>query len=427
MTQLEVNPLPGVASSPSQWELFERAAAFGACFIIGSRLILYQQITIGYLLAFALVPVVLPVAWRVRAVRALLAVVVICLISGLVLAAFRGQFRGLNRTLMVMDSVEILGVAATAVVLYWAMKRLGPGWVAVAYSLGMLVFVNQTSDLYSTNPWRFGYALPVSLLILAIAAVARNLTADLVGMIVVVGVAVVDGGRSSLASKLIALLLVVFWMLRSNRNRMRVNVFGVLLSLGLLAWTIQAVLQSLLLDGILGEQLQAKSQAQVLTSGGSLILGGRPEAGATIALFIHRFVGFGLGVRPSWADVEAARSGMAAVGYDPNSGYVDHYMFGDGFRLHSMAGDLWTAFGLAGIALCLVIGWHCIKSIALGPTRRGADALILMCTTQTLWNLGFSPWYSSISVLTLLLPLLWYRLPEAQGPPLRAELDGMRA
>src|SRR3712207_9122030 len=45
------------------------------------------------------------------------------------------------------------------------------------------------------------------------------------------------------------------------------------------------------------------------------------------------------------------KAGMAQIGYQPNNGYVETYMFGGQFKLHSVIGDAWAYFGVAGILL----------------------------------------------------------------------------
>ena len=42
---------------------------------------------------------------------------------------------------------------------------------------------------------------------------------------------------------------------------------------------------------------------------------------------------------------------MSALNYDPNNGYVEQYLFGQGYEVHSVLGDLWIHFGVAGALL----------------------------------------------------------------------------
>ena len=69
---------------------------------------------------------------------------------------------------------------------------------------------------------------------------------------------------------------------------------------------------------------------------------------ATRALFVHDPLGFGLGIIPSLTDITVAKTGMSAINYQPDNGYVERYMFGTQFEVHSVTGDLWALFGIPG-------------------------------------------------------------------------------
>jgi hypothetical protein len=145
---------------------------------------------------------------------------------------------------------------------------------------------------------------------------------------------------------------------------------------------------------------------QQLNETGSLILGGRPELAATVALMRDQPMGFGFGTVPSHHDVTVAKTGMANINYDPNNGYVEKNMFGNGYSLHSVFGDVWAHSGLVGLALVATL----LVLVVLGLGRRlsvgNASALLLFVSVKTLWNLFFGPFYSSIAILELTLALV---------------------
>lgn len=147
---------------------------------------------------------------------------------------------------------------------------------------------------------------------------------------------------------------------------------------------------------------------QIETSG-SLILGGRPEIAASAALVQDSIIGYGPGVAPNWEDVQVAKAGMITIGYDPDNGYVNSYMFGRGFELHSVAGNLWATFGLIGLGLAALMAWQSFRSIQRGPVAGAGDALLLYLALRTLWNTFFAPWYASIPIVILLFGLMWAR------------------
>ena len=156
-------------------------------------------------------------------------------------------------------------------------------------------------------------------------------------------------------SLMIAAILILWQMLPKPRTR-RTSALTTVAVFGLITVLIYNLATTLLLEGYLGQQAQERSIDQI-DSSGSLIVGGRPELAASIALFLNQPMGFGSGTIPTQSDILVAKTGMAAVGYQPNNGYVETFMFGGGFELHSVAGDLWALFGLPGLAfviLCLV-------------------------------------------------------------------------
>ena len=69
---------------------------------------------------------------------------------------------------------------------------------------------------------------------------------------------------------------------------------------------------------------------------------------ATLGLMHRHPLGFGSGTIPNYNDIQTAKEGMALINYNPNNGYVEHWMFSHGYAMHSMFGDLWTSYGLVG-------------------------------------------------------------------------------
>jgi hypothetical protein len=158
-------------------------------------------------------------------------------------------------------------------------------------------------------------------------------------------------------------------------------------------------------EGYLGAAAQDRSVTQINMTG-SLILGGRPEMAATLALFAHDPLGFGLGIIPSPTDVTVAKTGMASINYDPNNGYVEKYMFGSQFEVHSVVGDLWALFGIPALALAAVIAVWALRAIVVGITHGRGSALPLFLAVITLWNIFFSPLLTSVATMGLGLGLM---------------------
>lgn len=171
---------------------------------------------------------------------------------------------------------------------------------------------------------------------------------------------------------------------------------------------------TLLVDGFLGQAAQQRSVQQI-DQAGSLLLGGRPELAATWALIQDRPFGFGPGVSVNATDLDVAKSGMLNINYDPNNGYVEKFMFGDGIELHSSAGDLWADFGVAGLCLALFIIILTFRGLALLVASRKASGLALLVGIFSVWSLFFGPFYSTAPLFTLLMGLML--IPATGGSP----------
>lgn len=405
-------PEPGLEVD-TRWARIERAVALISAFVIGTRFLVATQITLGYLLAFALTPLWLPLVRRTKLARVLFVCTLLALLSGVCLVLASAPVRTVVPSQAVIVSIELAGVVATAGTMFWVLRRISISSAVAAYAIGMLMFVNVRTELFSVSPWRFGFALPVTLLALALVARTRRPGPQILVLATLSVASVLAGSRSPIAIQILALLFVWRWSLQGRSISRSRSVLGAAVTLGLVAAVIYTLGQALLLEGFLGESAQQRTQQQVELSG-TVILGGRPEIGATVALMLHNPWGFGPGVMANWYDIQVARNGMAALGYDPANGYVDNFLFGDVIRLHSVFGELWGAFGLVGLLLAGVILWTAIAGVAMGPRGHG-DALLLYLCFQTLWNVFFSPWYTSVSVLVLLLPLVWMRVNPPPG------------
>ncbi len=171
--------------------------------------------------------------------------------------------------------------------------------------------------------------------------------------------------------------------------------------LGVLALVVFLGMQTLVLDGYLGADAQQRTEMQIQTSG-SVFTGGRPEMGAATALVAARPWGYGAGAVPNLEDLLTAKTGMARLNYDPNNGYVEKYLFGSGFEVHSVLGDQWIRFGLAGMlfaVVCVVVVW---RGTLADLGRNAASALLLYLALSCAWDLLFSPFYSVSATVIML-------------------------
>ena len=138
--------------------------------------------------------------------------------------------------------------------------------------------------------------------------------------------------------------------------------------------------------------------------------------GAAIALIAHRPTGYGSGVLAVYDERRLGKSGMASLGYDPDNGYVDNYMFGRGFEVHSLLGDLWLPFGLLGALLAVVVVIAVLRSAGHGIATGAISAVALFLAVRAVWDFAFSPIGSVLLYLPLTLALLLPAYANDQSP-----------
>lgn len=396
-----------------------RAIAAVALVALGARVPLPQGLQLGFVVAVALLPLWWRLATAHRAGTAVAVGTLLAAVAGVWLVAANAGDHDADRTDAVQATVLLVGGLASAGLLLWCRSVLTTWRAMVWYGVGLALALLRGSTLFETNPWKFGFALPVTILALALAMrLGRRWEIAVLATLAVVSA--LNDSRSAFGLLLVAAGLCVAQLdLRGTARRRSPAV--VLATGAALAAGAYQLGQALILDGYLGLATQQRSLEQLRTSG-SLLIGGRPELGASWALFRDHPWGYGAGTLPTAADVAVAKQGMAETGYDPDNGYVERFMFGNGFELHSVIGDLWARSGLAGLLLAavllVVLAWGVVTRVA----DRRASGLLLFATVNALWNLFFSPVLTSMPMLVLALGLLAVLPAREAGPEARPPL-----
>lgn len=407
------------AGDTARWRTLEQGMAVAVLIILGLRITMPLGTTAGYLLALGLIPLWFRAAMHYRLAPLLLVLGVVAGVMGGVLSAYSGEDHDISRNSAGVSLMLLVGTLAAAGFILWVRTLMRPGWIAAAFGLGMLLGVSPSSPLFDENPWKFGFSLPVTIIALGLASLSRRRWPEVAVLIIVIPAAALNDARSNFAILLLT-LLATLWQARptgsANRGASAARTFAAVAAMGYVVYSFG---QALILDGYLGQSTQERSRRQIETSG-NLLLGARPELGATSALMKEYPNGFGLGVVPSSTDIGVAKEGMAALGYDPDNNYVEGYMFGDRFELHSALSDFWADFGVAGlvfgVTLLVVIAAHFTHLVAANR----ASAVLTFLVVQTGWNFLFSPLYGSVPnlILVLGLVLLW-REDRAHDPRAR--------
>lgn len=362
-------------------------------------------VTTGSVVVLGLIPVWLPAVRRYAAAVPLLVLAAVAVVCGAWLSSWSGIDHGVSNR-KALETVLLVVTAFGGVgLLLWARRLLPLHQVALLYGAGALLAAGVTAR-ESVNPWKYHLALPVTILVLALVSRTRSSVPTVVSLCALGLVGVVFEYRSYLGFCVLALALARYGARRRRRARVLRRRSALLLLTGLPAG-LYFLVTTLLVQGYLGEVLRQRSEQQIQESG-SLLAGGRPEWTATLRLMQERPLGYGFGVVPDPRDVMTGKEGLATVGVPTNNGYVDNYMFGGQFKLHSVIADFWSTMGLVGLVLAVVVFVLLLNRLALSLTSR-AVALLAFLLLNSLWDLAFGPLFSDLPTIALALGL---SLPE---------------
>lgn len=397
---------PALPSHEGQqgWDAATTVLALVLLVLTGQGQNVFFGLTAGLALALMLLPLWATWLGSSRWITWMTILVGIATMWNVWLTVWHSDSRGMSTSGLLESVFVVLGLAAGVGATLWARSRTSVTAVGVAFGIGLLLGINPDGESFADSPWRFGFSLPVTVIVLAVTARWRKRWIDVVAVLALAGFSAISGGRSTSAILLMVALLVL-WQSWGRPASSRLAALRTLVLFGMLAFGTYLAVQAAILEGALGEGAQLRTELQLSTSG-TLITGGRPEIGATAALMTESPGGFGGGSVPSMTDLLVAKSGMAALGYEPNNGYVENYMFGSGFELHSVIGDLWAWCGIPGLALAVVLLFFFVVRTAVLTTGRAASALLLFLGVKSIWNLLFAPLESALTVLVLAVALM---------------------
>lgn len=367
----------------------------------------YKDFPVGTLVAIALLPVTLHCVRKYRGAALLGSLSVVAAASGIVLAYANAQDHEVDFHRLLSGAFLIVGLAVTAITLLWARSVIGLLNVALVYGVGALANVAITG-VNDANIWKFSLSVPVTLIALSLPIVARTVTRQVLVMLAIAAFSGIADSRSLAATLLIAAALLI--TRRSPTAARRPSAWLVVVQLAMIGAAVFLAVQSVILDGVFGAEIQSRTQLQI-QNGGNIFTGGRPELGATLALMRFNPFGFGVGVTPSYQDITVAKTGMSQLGYDPQNRYVNIYMFGNGYEVHSFAGDLWMLAGIAGLAFAIAIIVGVVGGMGHGISLGTAVGVALFLGARSIWDFFFSPLGTTYFTIALCLALL---LPEAR-------------
>lgn len=399
----------------SGWDVLTALLAGAAAVLAGTNYALVSGLTVGGLIGAALAPIWIREARRYRGVILGGVLLLACLVSTLALSTWRSATHPPTEAGLLTELLPVISAVLCVGALLWAQRVLSPGAVVCLYAVGSFLTVTLRPQ-FAEEPWRFGFSIPATMLLLgACQLIKRRPRKQLLAEVVVIGALSVVGALSGARSMSAFLLMTAVLLVWQHRPRTAKRTTSALLSLvlvGALGLGVYKALEEAALDGYLGAAAQERTEEQTRTAG-SLILGGRPEIGATVALMLHEPLGYGAGTMATTTDMQVAKQGMSRLGYDPDNGYVEHYMFGTRIEVHSLIGDLWIWFGLAGLVLAGWLLWLATSYLGRSMAHRTGAALGIFLALQLGWNLFFGPIISSLPPLALALGVFLLQRKEA--------------
>lgn len=363
------------------------------------------QFALGITICLAVSAALFPVWWSTlreyRLARALVVLGGLAALWGLGVT-WLDSSRPTSAALLQGQTLTFVSFVGTIGVLLWCRSQIGAVNTTIFFGAGALMNILLTG-VNASNPWKFTLAIPAAMFVLGIALTTRRASIEITALLALATVSLASDARSMTAFLVLAAAITVAQKLVPGRKRFAGpwRIIILLVAFGIAAFY---AFQGLLLDGALGEAAQQRTQAQIQTSG-SLLTGGRPEIGASVALIQAQPWGYGAGVAPNSEDIWTAKAGMSTLNYDPNNGYVNRYMFGGRFEVHSVLGNLWIQFGPLGAIFSLLLLGGSAYGVAQSFSRRSVSSITVYLLLLGAWDTFFSPLGPSIRNLALLFVL----------------------
>ena len=379
----------------------------------------------GGALTLMIAPVTLPALWSDKRGRWLLITLLALVPSGWLVAQFsllQDSGRSLNSGVLLYQAAVPVGLIAGLVGAYWCITKLGYQRFLLIYLLSLIaassIFV--TANFYQ-NVWKFGLAVPVSMLV--ILFLARNrLLLGLVITPLLIAVSIAAEFRSGAGLLALTAILTVFATARLRKPSVsKVAWLGLIAVMAgsAITWVVAEAASA----GTLGTYLEERTRRQLEDSSGNLLLGGRPEWGAATALWRDNPLGIGIGVAPSSDDYWLAITNMPlpTLGAQQNSGVAFYFQNGQ-VDFHSTFWTFWGVYGPAGIAFAVLALVYASRAIMTAITTNkgvGLRASVTLLMLFSIWDIFFSPTAASRLAVALAIALQTLRSPNIT--PNRAE------
>lgn len=379
-----------------------QATAVVVTILIGMRVDTSFGLTVGGVLAIILTPIWIGSLTRNRWASGIVTLTLVAPIAGYLLTSLHvAEHSSVNHDLFAR-SIQVLQFGVMIGFLLWASRVSSIYATTISFATGLALAIPLHAN-NDGNIWRFTLSVPLGVLILALCSRYERVGVSVFALCFLASIGLLNDSRSNSAFLLLTAVVIMWQRLTITDSRRTRGWGGIVVVTGAAA-SMALLLQGAILDGAFGEVTQARTAEQI-ERGGNALLGGRPEIAATASFIAKYPLGIGSGIRANYDDILEAKSAMAGIGYDPNNGYVNRFMFGTGIELHSVIGDLWMWFGLVGVTLVLLV----LVLLSLGLKRGYAAAtltpLFVYLALRVAWDVLFSPFSSALRLWPLAITL----------------------
>lgn len=399
----------------------ERGVAIFALVLVGLRSPWHFGLTTGYVVALLLLPLTLPALASFRWSKLLVVGLAVCLTYGFVVCSWTAESHAITVAARRQSIGIAVGIVVSTILVLWARTIMSSGAIAIAFGIGGILGAHGAASF--GDAWKFQYSVSVTVVLLGVAAWRRSTRLAAFFLCLLAAATIFADARSLFTTYLVTGgLLACSHVLQAGRST-KIGVPRVAAVLGLL-FGVYKLADALIMSGVLGASARERSMQDVASSG-STLLGGRPELSSTVALMRDHVAGYGLGAIPNTHDVAVGNAALERLGMDPTQNGFAKYMFGrQQYELHSVFGDLWVLFGVAGLVVTALLVILVLAVLASAASGLRVSALLLYLAAATGWNIVSSPLWSSVLTMTLLIGLALPRVQTSSGTAERRAAGG---
>ncbi|SNR96788.1 hypothetical protein [Blastococcus mobilis] len=381
--------------------------AFAATTLIGFRYQLQPGLTTDIVATVLTLPLWISVVAAYKHIRPLIATGVIMVLASLLLSWDTAASQPVSwETASGVVRFAVFTIMSLGP-LCWARTRIGVVGIALAYSAGAMLRGLLSSAVDIGLLWKYGLALPVAYLLLAVLVATRaRMRTCMTTFCMLALVGVLNDYRSYTGICLLTALLLVVHRRQPLHSRALHKPLRTAALITALAASVYYLFSAAAVGGLLGSDIQAVSKSQAGGDSIALILGGRPEWAATLSLMMNNPTGYGAGAVPTSIDLAWAKEGLSSTTLGIGGNYVNDYMFGGAFKLHSLIADFWVNFGLPGLAWTLALAAFFVMRLTRAPGDPARRAMVSFASIAGIWFLLFGPILSNLPDVIFLVALV---------------------